>query len=590
MTNTISLSAEQTNLDNLLSKRAVLKVPPFQRTYSWKREQFEELWNDIKNGIQQDWDHHLDQITIVPDETKVPTEQQVIDGQQRLTTLSVLLCAMRDVYERRQGQESRQTRVTSGLLETQDLDGNPVRQLQLLSETGDDKSYQAVFEGRPSDADGQIGEAYSFFAAKLRKLSTEQVTEIRKYVQSRLTFIRTEVGELVHAYVMFETTNSRGMDLQPLEMAKAILMRIAHRSQADEETVRRLWLSVLETARGVDSGKPPRPIKDVLAVSDTFSAPVELSGRQFVGHIRSLFNDSDRIERDLRQIDDQLSEYQKIVTASVSRFSKRQNAKINSLIRQFNQKNSHAGILLHWLFDNYENADRLIAILDLAVILRARLILADRTAYKKRDAVHAVYKQLSNGVEAERAIKDTIAEHTPTDESLRIEIQQRTFRKNASTRQILYRVEADHFGGPAVSDTGYPSPGEDFEIEHIAPEQSFSADKYTAWRRVLDHEREQFKKHRKRLGNLTLLREPQNIQAGTEPFSEKSQVYRDSDFGMAKAVTEYDGWGFKQIQQRTERMATLVVDSFSVSTDATTTGVTDGAGSLNSWLSTGGDD
>lgn len=585
MTNDISLSAEQTNLDDLLSRRVVLTVPDFQRTYSWKREQFQELWNDIRNKMKDDEIHHLDQIIIVPNKDRQPTREQVIDGQQRLTTLSILLCAMRDEYDERLGEDNSPSDVIDDFLKTKDLDGNQIRLLQLLSESDDDGSYAAVYNRNAEQAGGQIKEAYDFYRDKLTGLEKDKIDEIRKYVQNQLTFIRTEVGELVHAYVMFETTNSRGMDLSALEMTKAILMRMAHRGTANEEQVRNLWLEILETARSIDKGKPTRPIKDILAVSEDYSAPTELSGKQFVGHIRTVFDD-ETVMQDLKYIDENIERYKIIKTARVDRFSRRKNAKINSQIKQFKAKNPNAGIILYWLFENFDSPDKIMSALDLGIILNVRLTLSDKAAWQKRDAMHSVYNQIESGEPVEQVFKGAIREETPNDEALKIELRDFQFKNNDLTRYILYRLEADHFGGPAVKNTNYPAPGEDFEIEHIAPMQAMSADKYTSWNRVFNHNQKRFEgTERKRIGNLTLLRNPQNIEAGTDPFAEKAEIYKQSDFAMSIDVAEkYDEWGFEQIKNRSEDMAGFIVDSFSIEDKQVIETTPDGGRSLKQWM------
>jgi len=99
------LTAERADLNDLFRKQAVYKVPEYQRRYSWKEKHFAALWKDIKDGIKHNRVHHLDEITVVPFREDDPTTFQVIDGQQRLTTLALLIAAMRDVYEQRGGPE-----------------------------------------------------------------------------------------------------------------------------------------------------------------------------------------------------------------------------------------------------------------------------------------------------------------------------------------------------------------------------------------------------------------------------------------------------------------------------------------------------
>jgi len=285
-----------------------------------------------------------------------------------------------------------------------------------------------------------------------------------------------------------------------------------------------------------------------------------------VQHIRTVFGEqTDEAVADvLRWIAGELETYERIKRGRVSTYSDRQNAHINALIRQFNEKNSYSGLILYWLFSNTDDVGRLISALDWCAKQSLRLFLADKTAYKKRDAMQGVYNALANGTSPENAVKKQMRERTPNDRSLELELEQRDFPRNDALRYVLYRVEIEHFGGPAVRGSEYLAAGEDVEIEHIAPMQAFSAKKYSSWRPVLNNDSERFDAQRRRLGNLTLLRSRQNQAAGTEPFEDKCNKYRNSDFGMSQQLErEYDSWGYNEIADRTAKMANLAVRTFS---------------------------
>jgi hypothetical protein len=388
---------------------------------------------------------------------------------------------------------------------------------------------------------------------------------------------------------MFETTNSRGEDLKPLEMAKAVLMRICHtRADSDAEQARQEWLSVIERAKSADSSKPTRPIKDVLAVTDQFDTPRDLSSRKVVDHLRDVLTSSNQsVEDTIRWIDSHLEAYESVRTASVSEFSEPVNQQVNAYIRQFTEKNSHAGIVLYWLYQNHDQS-QLIEALELATTLSLRLNLANKTAYKKRDAIHDVYTRLRNGEDMESAFAKQISESTPSNEALKPQLEDRDFKRNAVTKYVLWRVEADHFSGGRR----YPLPGESCDIEHIAPDQAFSADKYTTWEAVFNHQPDKFDEYKKRVGNLTLLEDRANQEAGSDPFRQKRRHYGSSDFEMSKQLTQFDKWSFDHIEARTEKLAALIVDSFSIKDGVEVTEVSkaDGGESLDYWEDVEADD
>ena len=81
-------------LGHLLSDR-LLQVPPFQRSYSWDRSNVEEYLSDLASAREKDSAYFMGTVVFAQDKED-PDRQQVVDGQQRLATTAVLLCAVRD--------------------------------------------------------------------------------------------------------------------------------------------------------------------------------------------------------------------------------------------------------------------------------------------------------------------------------------------------------------------------------------------------------------------------------------------------------------------------------------------------------------
>ena len=74
------------------------KVPPHQRNFSWSEEEVRELWEDINNAIQEDSPEYFLGTIVVQENRKAKT-RTIIDGQQRLATLTMILAGIRTVYQ-----------------------------------------------------------------------------------------------------------------------------------------------------------------------------------------------------------------------------------------------------------------------------------------------------------------------------------------------------------------------------------------------------------------------------------------------------------------------------------------------------------
>lgn len=93
MTRSSLLNADTEDLKELLSNGKTYSVPPYQRDYSWKQEHWEDLWEDLITVEASNEDHYMGAIVLESGERK---SFRVIDGQQRMATLSILIRASVD--------------------------------------------------------------------------------------------------------------------------------------------------------------------------------------------------------------------------------------------------------------------------------------------------------------------------------------------------------------------------------------------------------------------------------------------------------------------------------------------------------------
>ncbi|WP_287785303.1 DUF262 domain-containing protein, partial [Megamonas sp.] len=98
------MQAGETTLNKLLNTSRQFIVPIFQRNYSWQKSQYEQLWFDILRAskFKEKQNHFIGSIVYIDMGTPAGRPQQLllIDGQQRLTTISILLCAIKDYVQK----------------------------------------------------------------------------------------------------------------------------------------------------------------------------------------------------------------------------------------------------------------------------------------------------------------------------------------------------------------------------------------------------------------------------------------------------------------------------------------------------------
>ena len=256
-------------LDGLLAKR-LFRIPHYQRAYSWRRKQRSYMFEDIKKlasnqGNNQDNVHFMSTVvglrrksrTILTDQF---SEIEVVDGQQRLTTLVLLLKAIEQKLDSSAPVEERLSQELRELLVKQD-DAS----LVLLQTNHDSSQYFANFirngecppvsEGRTL-ADQELLSAISECNSFVDKW--EDRIALLRILKNQLTFIFHEIDKEAAVYTVFEVLNNRGLHVSWLDRLKSMLMSIAFAdSQGNSEEhineLHQIWGKIYETI-GLEEG------------------------------------------------------------------------------------------------------------------------------------------------------------------------------------------------------------------------------------------------------------------------------------------------------------------------------------------------
>ena len=171
------VKANETNLEGILEGKRQYQVPLYQRVYSWGPKQIDQLWEDLIEiaEARRAWGtptHFIRSLVLAasPDNGVVGVHKfLVVDGQQRLTTLSILLAAIRDHLSESDGQEHR-TRIDAQYLVNTYEAGKPPK---LVPTQADRSAYLAIVRAS-AEAGGEdaVGAAYRRFRVKLAEIPT----------------------------------------------------------------------------------------------------------------------------------------------------------------------------------------------------------------------------------------------------------------------------------------------------------------------------------------------------------------------------------------------------------------------------------
>lgn len=257
------MEARMVDIEGLFQKPISYRIPQFQRYYAWGEEvQWKPLWEDVRNIAERFLDkedtgeilpHFMGAIVLQqqPNNTGEVTKRLVIDGQQRLTTLQLLIKATEQVLQS-QDDTARATRL-SGLLTNSEKhwDGNNENETKIRQSNSDDRgAFRASITNsysRDRYEDSAISRGYEFFEASVGDwLNREEEDKsdradaleetLTKYLQ--IAAIDLNLNEKPH--IIFETLNARG---EPLKQADLIKNTVMYEANVIDEPqkARELW-------------------------------------------------------------------------------------------------------------------------------------------------------------------------------------------------------------------------------------------------------------------------------------------------------------------------------------------------------------
>ncbi|MGU3292505.1 GmrSD restriction endonuclease domain-containing protein [Williamsia sp. M5A3_1d] len=247
------MKAEALLLRELFEGEQCLVVPVFQRPYVWTRTRnWEPLWNDIvemadRFAADVNAEPHFLGAVVLDATEKDSAEisvRQVIDGQQRVTTLQIALCAVRDAMTTTDVPPKfvRVLRSLTGNDEgLSDADFAPFKVWPTLR---DRAAFQSIVNGDDSEpADSRLRDAYDYFLEAClgwleeSRAEPERVAALVKVLRTGLQLVVIELSATDNAQVIFESLNDRGTPLLPSDLVKNSLFQLLERSGADVEQV-----------------------------------------------------------------------------------------------------------------------------------------------------------------------------------------------------------------------------------------------------------------------------------------------------------------------------------------------------------------
>lgn len=561
MASGIGLSATEDTVEQVLTRNYRYTVPDYQRQYSWGEEQWGALWADL-NSIRSDSTHFLGSIVLIerPGGLNELNKLEIVDGQQRIATITVLLGLMREKYYEL-GESEQAEDIENQYLKKRDLDRNEYQNLTLS--TFDNPDLEKVI-GRDYGKmdDGQLREAVQFYANKLEELEVDDLDTLRKRLLASVTLVSIRCEGEQSAFRLFETLNDRGMELSSVDLMKNYTFSKAASapdSEIDYEQVQDDWERLIKTLMP-NMGQPSRFFRHYIMSASEPSYDGDVSDYKLYDEYQKIVDSKlpdagISLNGYVSELADKAELYAKILNHEIDMYDDTGNKAINSKLEDLEIINSvQARTLMLRVFDEYDTANK---VMESLLLLESFLMRWKVSSYPTGGELDRIYSRIcSEAFEKENSIREIysgLSDRCPSDEEFIASIENKRVRLNDRTSYILKRLEMDYYNGTEMN-------LDEFDREHIAPRASFTAKKYSAWPATLGTTEAQFEQFRDKLGNLTLLETDKNISIGADPFNKKKEAYAESKLQMSKKLSEdYDSWGTEQIDQRTSELANAMV-------------------------------
>ncbi|MCQ8231095.1 DUF262 domain-containing protein [Pectobacterium carotovorum] len=574
----MELHAYTRTISDVFSQKRKYVVPRFQRPYSWEKEQIRELIEDIfsnivfKNGEYSNLEYFIGSMVLIGDEKDL--SMQIVDGQQRLTTLTIFLSALCQRFieiDMRPLADSIYSNYISG------IDDNAQKYFKLENENPKpflQKSIQHIDKSNdeiPStEEEKSLASSYTLC---LQMLSEQSITKvfgidkkdresykkalisIRDQIVNNLKVIYITVKEEDEAYTIFETLNARGMNLSFVDLIK-----------------NRLFKSLIENHPDDDAKTYWRRIRDELTKRDGANVDME----QFIRHwwiskysYASKENIYPAFKKEfskkefsaiefIKDLHSGAVSYMRYFSPVINDFPQQQDKKIYSsllAIKNFNITQNRPIILS--LFDAYINKNLTHANLIKMLGKIERFHFAFNTICSMRPSgIEGSYskaaRDLRNANDKPRVTKilteldKNLQSWMPDKERFVEGLCKLTFSdeitKDKKAIQYLFlKIET-------LNNATTEFEPSSITIEHIAPQSDTTFNE------------------RFNIGNLIPLGEGLNVRVSNKKIAQKVIIYKESKFSMVKKfVEEYEAdpmWDDERIKNRAKVIANEFYDKF----------------------------
>lgn len=524
------------SFEELIGNGVKYIIPKFQRDYSWDQEQWEDLWADI-SGLSEEKYHYMGYVVL---QLKSDNTFEVIDGQQRLITLSIIVLAalkqLENLVAQDQDVASNKERiqvnrdkyigfkhpVTLTVNNKLTLNRNNIHYFKRMTARLEPDNNKGM-----SKTNKLLRNAFNFFVGQDMGRTGEAIAQTIYDISNGMIFTRIIVEDDVNAYKVFETLNARGVQLSTPDLLKNYIFSVVTQNDnVNDEALNELdeqWSEIISNLGDTDftdfvryhyNFQQPLMTKKKLFTSIKKLIPAPEKG---VAYLESLYRYAPIFSALLRPQDDWW------LSQGVTY---REAHKYLEALCLFNIKQPI--VILMIAFDKFDAKEFVL----LAKYLYVLSIRYNVVCHESPNLQESVYNQLAvkifNGeLKRASAVKNSeeYKKLYPNDDAFKGHFEVHRMPSRQSQKKIRFLLsEIETYLGHSVN-------YEQSTLEHVCP--------YNPEQHWTDYFGEGVNDVYDRLGNMVLLSKD---ELGRADFASKKSAYADSGFKLAQEVAKYDEW------------------------------------------------
>jgi len=534
-------------------EKATYEIPPYQRPYSWSEEHVVQLMEDItdayrdkkcseENGTEANRgnasSYYLGSVILVGDDRARDTRLEILDGQQRITTLTILYAVLNHRY----GITPSSSRDDTASVRLKD----PTRDQWRLKTRENADFRQSILETLNLDAENRYAESATYIVDFLENEFNGNKTALDGllgYIDDQVHMVRIRTGNVQEAVRIFQTINTRGKDLTLTDKVKSYLL--SYIDESSESDFIELWREIIHKLDG-DYDE----LDNILSWYRFYLTESEVDESSYDDLVAEL--DESSPIKEIRKIRDFVKEYLA---------SQAEADKWIFMLENHGQRRYWQTILIAARLEDIQDLQKLKSSL---VQLYYSYMIGGHYRSKTKVPSRVILQRIKSGedIASVREYIDNKRQREKIASKIRDSLNSEDVYHENWHNDLLVAIEYQSSNERKVERI---STGSGLHIEHILP-RAWDEDStnHNYWSDRFKEQEAEMLKHT--IGNLIPLQYDLNQSVGQRPFPDKIEIYRGngdypkSSFDLVDSVADgrYDNWSPSEIRQHRDHMVKQV--------------------------------